>query len=621
MIMLLIGNPPGRRSIQMIFLSGTLFILLFYAICICCLLCNARSRQLISKVVHSFTPVSLFLFLAVLIIPTALIVYWSRQDHCIYYWDFAGYWSSSINQMHFMRSHSLIECISNVHRSINYVPYNTFLSSVIALPLHILGYSFRKYVLINCLLFFLPTVVVTGLICSELYCTVCPSFARPDRAFVIGCLVAVLVPVCYYPILRGYIDVAFLLPSSAVLFHIIDIDFEHRSYREDILSALALILIWVSRRYAVYLVIGLATVMVFQAVRRSVNSRHAPIRKALMPLMHVALTGAVSLGILLLFFPHFVSSAVGNNYAETYSAYDASFIGKASSLLSSYGLITVIMAAAAAVICLVKKQNSTAVISLLLIAVIETALFWKTQDMDIHHRMLLYLPVTAILCMGVLTDCLHDDDKPLRRRVITGICTTCLALNLIIVFLPLSLRRTDGNSSVIFAAEYQPIQRDDIEQIEELTDYLRLLTQGTKDSVYIAASSDILNADIIRKVKMPDTDVALENLLGTSDVDLRDGFPAAFPEAEYVVCTDPVQTHLPAGQEVIRYINDNVMDHDSVLGKHYRELVRFRLDRDVTAVVFRKETQYSEADLDVICDYFTDLYPGKEALFSDRIIF
>lgn len=118
---------------------------------------------------------------------------------------------------------------------------------------------------------------------------------------------------------------------------------------------------------------------------------------------------------------------------------------------------------------------------------------------------------------------------------------------------------------------------------------------------------------------MPDTDNAVPHMYATCDVDLRDGFPTDFLNAKYVVATDPVQTHLATGQEVVSYLAEGVQDETSYIGCHFRFMEQYELDDGVIAKIYEKISGFSEDDLQNLRDYYDALYPGYSSIFAERI--
>ena len=46
----------------------------------------------------------------------------------------------------------------------------------------------------------------------------------------------------------------------------------------------------------------------------------------------------------------------------------------------------------------------------------------------------------------------------------------------------------------------------------------------------------------------------------------------------------------------------------------------FVLDRGVSAYVYEKQSDFERADLEYLAEYFSRAYPGRQAIFADRIL-
>lgn len=172
---------------------------------------------------------------------------------------------------------------------------------------------------------------------------------------------------------------------------------------------------------------------------------------------------------------------------------------------------------------------------------------------------------------------------------------------------------------LLFSERHTPLQRNDLKQIDSLIAKLNELTKNTDDYIYTLASGSILNADILRKAHMPNINNAVPQMYDTHDIDLRDGFPSNFLKAEYIVTTDPIQTHLSTGQEVIRYLANEIQEEDSYIGRHFICEYQFKLDDGIVAKIYHKITDFTEIDLQEMRNYYTGLYPEYHSLFTDRI--
>lgn len=160
--------------------------------------------------------------------------------------------------------------------------------------------------------------------------------------------------------------------------------------------------------------------------------------------------------------------------------------------------------------------------------------------------------------------------------------------------------------------------RDDIPRLHALADAINAENLGGK--VYILSSSIVLDSDLLDALDKPREEKPVRNLMRTMDIDLRDGFPIEFPRAEIVVVATPIQTHLAEGsQEVIRYLGELVLDSNSQIGRHFRFIREIELGYGVTAKIYRRVSDLSLEDRQLLDSYFSARYPGHDEIFHDRI--
>lgn len=587
---------------------GLLCILLFYGTCFCSLFLNKACWNLKLSIKY-------YLLLCLLLISSTLLIsYWSNQNTFVYYWDYSGYWTSSIQQKEFILNHSFTDSIVALYKSINYDDYNVFLPTILSIPLEIFGEDFSTYVVCVHIFFFLPTVLVCGLISTKLI----HKDGSKNIVFLITVFFAILFPSNYYATLQGYIDIAYLLPMSVALYLFIDYDFTKISVAKNTAIAALLVIIWICRRYTIYFIIGYVVALLIKALFVIYNNKNFRTFKNI--ITNFVLIGGISLGILFTVFNHFILHAIFTNYASSYSAYDAPLIVKFKSLCASFGFITGFVIILIGLLNVKYHANIVNYFSLLVMVFIEVVLFWKTQDMGVHHRMILNIPI-FILCIMPLS---YIDFNAMalkrihRQGILYILIFVCYITNFCKAFVPFISPTYTGQ---VYSSRYMPLVRNDLNELNILANYLNFLTQGTNKNIYVLASGPVLNCDILRKLNMPLSYNAVPNMDNTCDVDLRDGFPTDFLTADYIVTTDPVQTHLLTGQEVITYLAYGVQDSSSYIGAHFEKIYELELDEGVNALVYEKKSPFSEDDLELLRQYYTNLYPGNDSLFKERIHF
>ncbi len=107
--------------------------------------------------------------------------------------------------------------------------------------------------------------------------------------------------------------------------------------------------------------------------------------------------------------------------------------------------------------------------------------------------------------------------------------------------------------------------------------------------------------------------------MGSTNVDLRDGFATTFFNAEVVVVGDPVQYHLvPDGQKTVRILAKEILS--GKLKDNFSLEEEYLLDNGVKAKVFLKIKPINQEQIIYLADEFGKLYPKHPALFRDRIL-
>lgn len=78
-------------------LIGLLCTILFYGVCIWAI-CKDKGYKTILKNFSALSIVYIAAFFTIIIISTLLVVYWTKKNDFIYYWDYAGYWILTLQQ-------------------------------------------------------------------------------------------------------------------------------------------------------------------------------------------------------------------------------------------------------------------------------------------------------------------------------------------------------------------------------------------------------------------------------------------------------------------------------------------------------------------------------------------
>ncbi|MBE5912936.1 MAG: hypothetical protein E7274_02615 [Pseudobutyrivibrio ruminis] len=591
-----------------------LYMFFFYGVCAWALCVDGGIKK-ISNLLGNFNIKRVLLVLVIIVCSVLFVAIWIKQDSYVYYWDLGGYWSKSINRMNEMFNYSFKETFQSLMLSINEDDYNIFLPTIISLPLQIVGYTFRKYVVVCAIFFLVPVIILSGLVSVKIFESI--NKVSPFYAFLIGILVAALMPTNYYTMLRGYIDIACYIPILSLIWLFWDYDFKRIQITRNIAIALMMVVSWICRRYIVYFIIGYVVALLTKAICILVKNGFFYLKSIILDFVMI---GGISIGLLLILFKDFILNALLTDYGDMYSAYNWELKSKIDALITSFGGAAFFTLLIAILLCFINRQYRVNIISIIILGLSETIIFWQTQIMDTHHRMMLnpmFFVGTVIIIYNVIYIWKNEAIKDKCFKLLGSIGALLFVLNFCFAYIPVLPDNLCGKT---FAIRYIPLTRNDLYDLQVIKSVLNELTIGTEDSIYVTASGSILNSDILRKIDMPNSGNAIPMMQGTCDVDLRDGFPSGFLTAKYIVATDPVQLHLPDGQEVVSYLNDNVMNQESYLGQHFEKIYSREIEDGVNVIIYRKNSEFSEEDLLKLKDYYDNLYPDHYDMFGERIL-
>ncbi|GGB69550.1 hypothetical protein GCM10007424_06900 [Flavobacterium suaedae] len=197
------------------------------------------------------------------------------------------------------------------------------------------------------------------------------------------------------------------------------------------------------------------------------------------------------------------------------------------------------------------------------------------------------------------------------NKIIGVTCFLVLLVNNYFVF---GYNTPEKKAPLFSSIQGKPIYRSDYYEIDKMANLVNELHEKGI-GVYCLASSDILNNDILKNIKLPDVNNIIYKLLPTEHVDKRDRFPNTLFLADYVITTNPIALHLGEdNQQVIAYFNNEILN--GFLKDHYSVVQKFPLKDNTTAVLLRKEKTISNEEIDTMREHFKNLYPEYPNMYN-----
>ena len=545
--------------------------------------------------------------LLVAAIGTGFIVFMINSQHTIYTSDSLETWEPAIfcEEMTFTNP---LASVKHLIKSINYDDYNSFIPLLISLPMHIFGRSFLHYELYIWFMFGLPAIFFAAATFKTIFEN------AGIKIFSCSAIMAIMLlfPVFEIPIFIGYANISILLPGAIILAMLLSLDKLQLQIKPLILIAILCIFAVFQARTAAYMIIGIFSGYTFYIIVSGFQERTVLLNLIMLckKFLFIGVAGFVM--ALPLFFP-FIKHALTYDIGTAYAAYSHGYnfptkflfhIGYLGFII--YGLFII-----GTIIGLRNKKFAPFAALLLVWAVIPAALICKVQLVDRHHFYTIVLPFACLVMMLIAF-------AWSRKKTIGAAVICILTLNLIQSFSPTL------NLSPYFNSCYQLPVRHDIEDMKNFVADLNKLTEGTDKKIYPITSNGLYNGHTFSKLYLPDNRDALRGMLVIHEIDLKNGFPIHFFDADYVIIPEPLQTHLRDEDQSVIIKLANLISKPSPIAKHFKKIKEQTFHPEtngvssVTFSVYEKVVPFDKSDIDYVEKIFVDLYPNNNDLFRDR---
>lgn len=554
-----------------------------------------------------------FALLFIALFTVALTYAYLSRENSYYYWDYASYHDMTAWKVVSLRNLSGDPVLSLLYKVLRDIWASTArdYSDLHSLPLVpiflLLGSSRLVYILSMAFLYLLPFTFIVGAITTKLV----PSQPR-HIVFWSATFITVLLPATWLPTLRGYPDtLSATLIGLAILIYLQD---THLQRSWQIMSiGLCIALAILIRRHFVYaglsffVAISLQTLLLFAGVARK-HPRTAW-RQLLLSTGRIGLTAVFLLVFLLVLGWPFVERVTQTNFGLLYASYAVPF-GKAFQYYQShYGLLACTLAVVGFIGAMRSPALSSPVARFLLLFCTVSTLQWLlgVRQLGIHYT--LHFTWGIIFGLVALVWVICNSFPTGARLLVNGVLIIYFAFNFyaglsttgVLRHLNISAPRLEVLQH-LFSANYPPLYRSDHQELLRLIDYLREVA-GPDDPIYVAASSFVLNDDLLWHgqyiLHEHVLSYSVEDFWRTRNLnilrwipfaDSRDAYPLdLLISSEYVVVATPFQHHLaPDEQEVLRIVVDAFRENWEVAQDFSRLPQQFVLSDNVTVTIYRR---------------------------------
>jgi len=361
------------------FLCGSLLFLYYAVIFLGLKLCDPNFSKLRQKK---------HLFIEAGLVVICVAGFHVLSERYIYYWDYGAYWYWTIGPNWLEMKFS--ELFKILIQSIDQQDYNISLSLLVSIPLKFFGNSYKAFVILNTILFYIPNGIIIseaiyaaqercGFSENKIRDSIVPFFAIGFSGFLL-------------PILAGYVDIA-SCPFAAMAFLLILKRDENKiEWKKDLLLSCCLLGLILMRRYFAYVAVGgAAFVLPYWLTEKKL------LKIRIIDLFVTVLPAFV---IVYFNFPELVHRYLFNNFAVAYSAYNALTFGqKWLSLFFYFGILFCAFMFASLFVFVNWKISKLAwcfAFSFLTTG----AIFFSTQDLGIHHYYIILFQACFLVYLG-----------------------------------------------------------------------------------------------------------------------------------------------------------------------------------------------------------------------------
>lgn len=506
----------------------------------------------------------------------------------VYIWDTAGYW---LNARTLAQAPLGLAQVREVLVSVITLDYNYLLAWPISLVMRLMGTGRYIFVLATVNLYLLPGV--WGL---------CVLGRRVGRGG--GAMLVLGLPMLAYTALVGFVDVA--AASAAVWAYVVYTDEKRPAEARGVLTGALLVITFLLRRYFFFFAVSFGAAALLKKLLTD-RGRWADWVGMLF-----------SAGACGIFFAQsfLVDKILRSNYGDTYSAYALGLRSDVLLFCRYFGWVLLFFTLVLGVAMLLHKgiARGDAVLALGQL-VICFFLFTRVQSHGQQH-LLLYLPGLAALLSAGLSE-LPDWGW---RTPVTWTLTAVLTAS---PFLPRTQPASISEIKIpnaLPAFSYRGPQRTDLMELAALRSYMDGLSEEGEKTTAVVASSLVFNnntyENLLISLGIPEGDTPKTKLLYMADVDKRDGFAWNVLSADYLIVTDPVQTHLgEENQEIVALLAHDLLDGTGP-GAAFRPLkVRFSLEGGIKVYVYERTRGVTAEEYRSVSERLIEKYPDYAWLY------
>ena len=531
----------------------------------------------------------LFLFIISSITVSFLIYYYIKNESFLYFWDYCNYESIWVNLSEAF-SKSLSTGVKELFRSLKNDDYNS-LAILVIVPFYCLKNLVEQRFLFICsvaILYLVPLILLVANFVSKVV------NKKSFLLFYCSTLLTLEFTPFWGAILRGYPDLAGLLPIIYLLNELNKTDLTILNLKKSILVGVMLWLPFALRRWYAFTIVSIyitLPLLIYYLKNEFISKVNLQDIKNIFK--NILISGGVSTLLLFVFQNELALRIIRTNYNLIYSGYNFGFKYSVKTLLNQIGYY-IILADIVLLFLIYKissKKIKVYILFFLLNLVISSLLFFHNQTAGIHH----IIPFAFWIYM-IFSLLFFSLISKIKYFIVQYLFPLFMILCFSFIFFNtfLNFDKINNNKiSYLFPDKVLPLKTHNLSEYSRLIRDINSLPPNEKVNIF--ASSSNLNESMLYQ----NYEAIRSRIKFISQVDLRDGFNPSIFLAKYAVVADPVQLHLsPSSQSVISIPSNEILN-GSTIGKSYKKIKGpYILSDGSKAFLYKKISNFNSKQID-----------------------
>lgn len=543
-----------------------------------------------------------------LVLTTIFVYRYVKNESPVYIYDYSGYhemYKRFSNEFMTSKRAYIKEVISSIRNS----DYNCS-PIVLLLPFYMIFKASRFGYILGCsLLYVIPTMILTIVLTKKMIFKEY-SGNKEDNKFrimftIFLCIVSFLYTRWWSPTLRGLPDIIAVIPLTCAGLIVLKHSFiEKQKIYIPMTIGFLMYLCFLFRRYFIYCVIGFYLSLFIKEFIRflKISDKEERKEKFINAFKNFLIAGLTTIFCVLILQLPLVKNILQQNYKESYSAYQDTFLNHIVNTVDEFGIVILIFVAIGIIYTLCCKKHRKNGIFCLTNIFICYGTFATVQGMGVHHYLAISVWMFILFIYGVYGICEILKNKLLQNFFLIGII-----LIMSINFSTTYIFRDTTIPIISQRNKYCKFYYENFEELERLIgDIDKIVSEkNTKFSVF--ASSYILSDNIL---ELLGTDNMKKSIVYPSIIDLRDGMSFDSLLSEYIIVTNIPQTGTSVeGQRVISVPNNEIVNRTSI-GKAYEKISdEYVLCDGIKAYIFKKTRGFTEEEVNEFMYILESYYP------------